>query len=75
MENIFIKKVLVACKLTKDILDERGNKDPSGWPKSPQTRGGFNYYPPNYNWVGFGLKVWSQYDNGNNDWIAKDNNQ
>ena len=74
IENIFMEKVLGACKLTKDILDERGNKDHSEWPKTQQTRGGFNYYPPNNRWIGFGLKVWDVYDNGNNDWIAKDNN-
>jgi len=71
---IFEKYVLGACKLTLDMLDERGNKDPSQWSETSQIRGGFNYYPPNHGWVSFGLKVLDQYDNGNNDWIAKDNN-
>ena len=74
IKNLFEKKVLGECKLTPDMLDERGNKHPSDWPEPPQTRGGFDYYPPTKKWVGFGLKVWSQYDNGNNEWIAKDNN-
>ena len=72
--EIYEKKLLDDCKLTPDMLDERGNKHPSDWPEPPQTRGGFDYYPPTKKWVGFGLKVWSQYDNGNNEWIAKDNN-
>ena len=74
INNLFIGKILEECHLTPDMLDERGNKDPSQWQKSWQIRGGFSYYPPNNGWVGFGLKVLDQYDNGNNDWIAKDNN-
>ena len=72
-EKIF-NILLNECKLTPDMLDERGNKNPSEWPKNPQKRGGYTYYPPTYNWIGFGLKVWDEYDNGNNDWIAKDSN-
>jgi len=69
-----IEKIMMLCKLTPDMLDERGNKDPSKWSQIPQKRGGFNYYPPTNNWIGIGLKVWDEYDNGNNDWISKDNN-
>ena len=71
IRSLFEKKVLEECKLTPDMLDERGNKNPSEWPKPPQLRGGLPYYPPNDEWVGFGLKVWDHYDNGSNDWIEK----
>ena len=56
------------------MLDERGNRNPKDWPEPLQTRGGMPYHPPTHNWVGYGLKVWGQYDNGNNDWIAMDGN-
>jgi hypothetical protein len=74
IKKIYEKNILGACKLTKDMLDERGNRDPSEWPKSEQKRGGMPYHPPTNNWVGYGLKVLDQYDNGNNDWIAMDGN-
>jgi hypothetical protein len=74
IKSIYEKNILGACKLTKDMLDERGNRDPSEWPDSPQVRGGMTYYPPTHNWIGYGLKVLDQYDNGNNDWIAMDGN-
>ena len=67
---IFEKNILGACKLTKDMLDERGNRHPKDWPEPPQIRGGMTYNPPTHNWVGYGLKVWDKYDNGNNEWIG-----
>ena len=74
IKSIYEKNILGACKLTQDMLDERGNKDPSEWLDTAQNRGGFTYYPPTHNWVGYGLKVLDEYDVRNNDWIAKDNN-
>ena len=74
IKSIYEKNILGACKLTPDMLDERGNKDPLEWLETTQSRGGFPYYPPTHNWVGYGLKVLDEYDNGNNDWIAKNNN-
>ena len=74
IKSIYEKNILGACKLSPDMLDERGNRDPSEWPSSTEKRGGKNYYPPDSNWVGYGLKVLDQYDNGNNDWIAMDGN-
>ena len=74
IQTIYEKNILGACKLTPDMLDERGNRDPSEWPSSTEKRGGKNYYPPDRNWVGYGLRVLDQYDNGNNDWIAMDGN-
>ena len=74
IKSIYEKNILEACKLTPNMLDERGNRNPSEWPEPPQTRGGLPYHPPTHDWVGYGLKVWNQYDNKNNDWIAMDNN-
>ena len=74
IKSIYEKNILGACKLSPDMLDERGNRDPSEWPSSTEKRGGKNYYPPDRDWVGYGLKVLYQYDNGNNDWIAMDGN-
>jgi hypothetical protein len=74
IEYIREKNILEACKLSQDMLDERGNRDPSEWPKPPQKRGGMPYNPPTNNWIGYGLKVLDEYDEGNNDWIAMDGN-
>jgi len=74
IKKIYEKNILGACKLTPDMLDERGNRNPEEWPEPPQIRGGVPYNPPTHNWVGYGLKVLGQYDNGNNDWIAMNNN-
>ena len=71
---IYEKNIIGACKLTPDMLDKKGNRAPSEWPKTKQTRGGMDYYQPTKDWVGYGLKVLGQYDNGNNDWIAMDGN-
>jgi hypothetical protein len=75
IECIYEKNILEACQLTPDMLDERGDRKPSEWPSSPQKRGGIPYHPPTNKWVGYGLKVWDQYDNGNNDWIGMDGNE
>ena len=74
IKSIYVKNILGACKLTLDMLDERGNQSPSGWAKPGEKRGGVEYFPPDYNWVGYGLKVWDQYDNKNNDWIGMNGN-
>ena len=74
IKTIYEKNILEACKLTPDMLDEKGNRDPKDWPKTLETRGGMPYHAPTDNWVGYGLKVWDQYDDGNNDWIAMNGN-
>lgn len=38
-------------------------------------RGGLDYIPPTNGWVGYGLKVWGKYDNGNNDWLSYNGNK
>ena len=73
--QIFKKNILGGCKLTLDMLDERGNQYPGGWAKPGELRGGEEYFSPGDNWIGYGLKVLDQYDNKNNDWIAMNGNK
>ena len=70
--SIFKKNILDACKLTLDMLDSKGNRDPCDWAKPGEKRGGKKYYPPDNNWVGYGLRVLDLY--GNNDWIGMNAN-
>ena len=69
--SIFEKNILGSCKLTINMLDKRGDRSPVDWPNIGK-RGGEDYFPPDKNWVGYGLKVLDEYDN--NDWIAMDGN-
>lgn len=69
--SIYKKNVLEACKLTLNMLDNRGNRRPDEWPKSG-IRGGQPYFPPDNTWVGYGLRVLNEYEN--NDWIAMNGN-
>ena len=69
--SIFKKNILEACKLTLNMLDNRGNRRPDEWPKSG-VRGGREYCPPDNTWVGYGLRVLDEYEN--NDWIAMNGN-
>ena len=64
LKEIHTGLVMEGCKLTKEMLDSRGNRE-SGWEKGGK-RGGFDYIPPE-GWKGFGLKVLDKYDDGNND--------
>ena len=73
--SIFEKNILGACKLTLDMLDSRGDQFHGKWAERPAYRGGMEYFPPDKNWVGYGLKVLEQYDNKNNDWIGMDGNK
>ena len=72
--SIFVKNILGACKLTIDMLDSRGNQTQNGWAKPGEKRGGREYFPPDNTWIGYGLRVWDQYDNKNNDWIGMNGN-
>ena len=72
--SIFKKNILGACKLSLDMLDEKGNRDPNNWAKPGEKRGGIEYFPPDNNWVGYGLRVLGLYDNNNDDWIAMNGN-
>ena len=71
--NIKIKEkpLIESLQISPEILDERGNRKGS-WGQN-EKRGGENYIPPLNGWEGIGLKVWDQYDNGNNDWLSYNN--
>ena len=71
LKNIHKVLIMEGCKLSSDMLDPAGNRF-KGWAVG-QLRGGEEYYPPQ-GWLGFGLKVIGRYDNGNDDWLAHDNN-
>ena len=72
--EIHQKKIIDGCKLSLNMLDSRGNQYPGNWAGKGETRGGYEYFPPDNTWIGYGLKVWDVYDNGNNDWIAMNGN-
>ena len=59
-------------KLNLNMLDYRGNRTADGY-ESGKKRGGYPYIPP-FGWKAFGLKVLNLFDNGNNDWLEKNNN-
>ena len=73
LKNIQTSLVMEGCKLYKNMLDSRGNRE-SGFEVGGK-RGGFEYFPPLNGWKGFGLKVMDNYDNGNNDWLACNGNK
>ena len=72
LKDIQQSVILEGVKLSKGMLDERGNRE-SGWGEG-EKRGGFDYIPP-IGWKGFGLKVVDKYDDGNNDWLDYDGNE
>ena len=72
LKEIHTQLIMKGCKLNKNMLDSRGNKE-EGWSEGKK-RGGFDYFPP-LGWKGFGLNVLDKYDDGNNDWIANNGNQ
>ena len=63
--------IIKEFKLSKKLLDSRGNKF-DDWPIN-ESRGN-NVYDPPLGWIGIGLKVMDLYDNGDNTWIGIDNN-
>ena len=70
--EIYQKNIMGICRLTPDMLDKRGNRNPDEWPKEIEKRGNLDYYPPDNNWVGYGLKVLEEYED--DDWIEMDGN-
>ena len=60
--------IAIECKLTKNMLDARGNKI-EGWEKG-EMRGGRDYDPP-IDWIAIGLKVLGGYEN--DLWLGKNN--
>ena len=71
LKDIHTNLIMEGCKLNQNMLDSRGNRE-SGWEEGGK-RGNMAYNPP-LGWIGFGLKVWDKYDDGNNDWIGCDGN-
>jgi len=72
LKEIHSDVVLNVCKLTKSMLDKRGNRS-DGWGIN-EKRGNKPYDPP-IGWIGIGLNVIDKYDNGNNNWIGMNNSE
>ena len=68
LKEIHSELVMEGCKLRKDQLDPRGNRN-DGWGVG-ENRGGKPYNPP-IGWNGIGLKVWDNY--GDNTWLGMNN--
>ena len=71
LKGIHTRLIMEGCKLNQNMLDNRGNRE-SGYEIGGK-RGKMDYIPP-LGWIGFGLKVWDKYDDGNNDWLGHDGN-
>ena len=70
LKEIHTDVLMSGCKLSKNLLDSRGNKT-EGW-SIGEKRGNKPYDPP-LGWIGIGLKVIDKYED--NDWIAYDNRE
>ena len=68
LKEIHSDVIMSGCKLSKNQLDERGNRV-EGWGIG-EMRGGKPYDPP-LGWNGIGLKVMDKY--GDNTWIGMNN--
>ena len=68
LKEIHKDLVMTGCKLSKNQLDPRGNRN-DGWGVG-EKRGGKEYNPP-VGWNGIGLKVMDKY--GDNTWIGMSN--
>ena len=68
LKEIHEDLVMKGCKLSKNQLDPRGNRN-DGWGVG-ECRGGKPYNPP-IGWNGIGLKVFDKY--GNNTWLGMNN--
>jgi hypothetical protein len=69
LKEIHKSIIFEACKLSKNILDKRGNR--TEWGKI-EYRGNKPYYPPT-GWIGYGLNVKDKYEN--NDWLGMNNSK
>ena len=70
LKEIHSDVILGGCKLNKKQLDSTGNRT-EGWGENEE-RGKKPYYPP-LGWIGIGLKVLDEYDDGDNTWIGMSN--
>ena len=73
LKEIHTGFLLDACKISRNLLDNRGNNTDGGWGLN-ETRGGEDYIPPE-GWKGYGLNFMDKYDHGNNDWLEYDNRE
>ena len=71
IKNMNAQPLTGGIKLSPNMFDKRGNRS-SGWGVG-EKRGGKPYFPPTKGYVGHGLKVWGEYDGGNNDWLGMEN--
>ncbi len=67
-ENIIEGIILNTC-----MLDSYGDNKKGNWDYYTK-RGGEEYLPPE-GWIRYGLKVYNQYDNRNNNWLRCDNGE
>ena len=70
LKEIHEDVIMGACKLSKNLLDHRGNRK-KGWGIG-EKRGNKEYDPP-LGWIGIGLNVLGKYDFGDNTWIGMEN--
>ena len=73
LKEIHTSLIMDGCKLTRKMLDSRGNRE-SGFEIGGK-RGGYPYNSPLKGWKGFGLNVMDKYVNQNNDWLGCDGNK
>ena len=72
LKEIHSDVVLNICKFSKKMLDKMGNRS-DGWGEN-ELRGNKPYNPP-IGWIGIGLKVMDEYDEGDNTWIGMSNSE
>ena len=68
LEDVKQTNLMDGIILNKFFLDVRGDNQDGGWGVD-EKRGNEDYYPPR-GWIKCGVKVFNQYDNGNNDWLS-----
>ena len=71
-KDIKIKNLIEGCGITPKMFDPRGDNKDGGWGIG-EKRGPPNYlkvYDPPIGYVGYGLKVSKQYDNGDDTWLG-----
>jgi hypothetical protein len=72
IKQIKTASILNGIVLSPDMFDKRGNQNPNNYEKKG-LRGGKIYKGP-IGWTGHGLRVWNQYDGGNNTWLGMKGN-
>ena len=77
IHNITFKSLLEGCILNENMFDKKGNRyNDSEWGKIKESgpkKYLQKYYPP-YGYIGFGLRVYGKFDNGNDNWLSNNHN-